>query len=72
VADAIRVGDDLSRFQLQYTYFHRPIFGAHGSFLLMNGDVENAVTWDLGSLTEDYEFATLAWQKGRVCSCKGV
>ncbi|KAI9344594.1 hypothetical protein BDR26DRAFT_932643 [Obelidium mucronatum] len=52
VADAIRVGDDLSRFHLQYTYFHRPIFGAHGSFLMNNGLVENAVTWDLGSLTE--------------------
>jgi hypothetical protein len=64
VADAIRVGDDLSRFQLQYTYFHRPIFGAHGSFLLTNGEVENAVTWDLGSLTEDYQFATMAWEKG--------
>ena len=37
VADAIRVSDDLARFHLQYTYFHRPIFGAHGSFLLTNG-----------------------------------
>ena len=33
VADAIRVSDDLARFHLQYTYFHRPICGAHGSFL---------------------------------------
>ncbi|KAL5035988.1 hypothetical protein BDV3_004731 [Batrachochytrium dendrobatidis] len=67
VADAIRVADDLARFQLQYTYFHRPVFGAHGSFLLMNGAVENAVTWDLGSLTEDYQFATSAWQMGYKC-----
>ncbi|TPX30990.1 hypothetical protein SmJEL517_g05577 [Synchytrium microbalum] len=67
VADAIRVGDDLSRFQLQYTYFHRPIFGCHGSFLLTNGLVENAVTWDLGSLTEDYQFSTHAWEKGFMC-----
>ncbi len=67
VADAIRVGDDLSRFQLQYTYFHVPIFGAHGSFLLVNGAVENKVTWDLGSLTEDYQFATLAHEKGYKC-----
>ncbi|KAH6570448.1 hypothetical protein BASA62_004354 [Batrachochytrium salamandrivorans] len=38
-ADAIRVGDDLSRFALQYSYFHAPIFGAHGSFLLNNGAI---------------------------------
>eukprot|EP00842_Homolaphlyctis_polyrhiza_P006716 jgi/Hompol1/7045/HPOL_001643-RA len=67
VADAIRVADDLARFQLQYTYMHRPVFGAHGSFLLMNGEVENAVTWDLGSLTEDYQFATHAWEYGYKC-----
>jgi len=67
VADAIRVGDDLSRFHLQYTYFHRPLFGAHGSFLLCNGKVENAVTWDLGSLTEDYQFAVKAWEHGFRC-----
>jgi hypothetical protein len=67
VADAIRVGDDLSRFQLQYSYFHRPVFGAHGSFLLTNGLVENAVTWDLGSLTEDYQFAMKAWARGFYC-----
>lgn len=67
VADAIRVGDDLARFQLQYSYFHRPVFGAHGSFLLSNGAVENDVTWDLGSLTEDYEFAMHAWSLGYKC-----
>jgi hypothetical protein len=67
VADAIRVADDLARFHLQYTYFHAPIFGAHGSFLLTNGLVENAVTWDLGSLTEDFQFAVSAWDKGFKC-----
>ncbi|TPX61528.1 hypothetical protein PhCBS80983_g01019 [Powellomyces hirtus] len=67
VADALRVGDDLSRFHLQYTYFHCPVFGAHGSFLLTNGAVENAVTWDLGSLTEDFQFAVQAWRLGFRC-----
>jgi hypothetical protein len=67
VADAIRVSDDLARFHLQYTYFHRPIFGAHGSFLLTNGLVENSVTWDLGSLTEDFQFAVKAWNLGYKC-----
>jgi cellulose synthase/poly-beta-1,6-N-acetylglucosamine synthase-like glycosyltransferase len=67
VADAIRVGDDLARFHLQYTYLHKPVFGCHGSFLLLNGEVENQVTWDLGSLTEDYEFAMKAWELGYKC-----
>ncbi|KAJ3188401.1 hypothetical protein HDU85_005552 [Gaertneriomyces sp. JEL0708] len=67
VGDAIRVGDDLSRFQLQYTYLRRPLFGAHGSFLLSNGVVENTITWDLGSLTEDYQFAVAAWRAGYRC-----
>ena len=67
VGDAIRVGDDLARFHLQYDFFHAPIFGAHGSFLLTNGLVENAITWDLGSLTEDYQFATHAWEHGFKC-----
>ncbi|KAI8804007.1 glycosyl transferase family group 2-domain-containing protein [Cladochytrium replicatum] len=67
VADALRVGDDLSRFQLQFSYIHRPIWGCHGSFLMNNGLVENCVTWDLGSLTEDYEFAMAAWAKGFRC-----
>ena len=67
VGDAIRVGDDLARFHLQYTYLHRPVFGAHGSFLLTNGQVENEITWDLGSLTEDYQFAMKAWERGYKC-----
>ncbi|KAI8803936.1 glycosyl transferase family group 2-domain-containing protein [Cladochytrium replicatum] len=67
VADSLRVGDDLSRFQIQFSYIHRPIFGCHGSFLMNNGLVENSVTWDLGSLTEDYEFAMAAWAQGFRC-----
>ncbi len=57
----------MARFHLQYTYFNTPIFGAHGSFLLTNGLVENAVTWNLGSLTEDFQFAVHAWEKGFKC-----
>lgn len=67
VADAIRVGDDLARFHLQFDFLHSPLFGAHGSFLLTNGVVENTITWDLGSLTEDYQFATHAWEHGYMC-----
>ena len=67
VADSIRVADDLGRFRFQYEWLKAPVFGAHGSFLLTNGRVENQVTWDLGSLTEDYEFATIAQEKGFKC-----
>jgi hypothetical protein len=67
VADAIRVGDDLARFNLQYTFFQRPVFGIHGSFLLINGQVEQEVTWDFGSLAEDFEFSQAAWAKGFTC-----
>lgn len=59
VADALRVSDDLCRFRLQYFLIHRPIFGLHGSFLMIRGAVENKVTWDhkyAGNLTEDYAF----------------
>ncbi|KAI9137421.1 glycosyl transferase family group 2-domain-containing protein [Paraphysoderma sedebokerense] len=67
VADAIRVGDDLARFNLQYTVFHRPVFGAHGSFLMTNGHLENLVTWDFGTLAEDFEFSHKAWELGFTC-----
>ncbi len=68
VADCIRVGDDLARFYLQFAYLHQPIFGIHGSFLLINGRVENEITWDLSeSLTEDYEFSVQYMRQGYTC-----
>ncbi|RKO85615.1 glycosyl transferase family group 2-domain-containing protein [Blyttiomyces helicus] len=67
VADAIRVGDDLGRFNLQFSLVQRPVFGIHGSFLMTSGDVENENTWDFGSLVEDFEFSQAAWAKGFTC-----
>ncbi|SAM81576.1 related to beta 1,4-mannosyltransferase (egghead protein) [Ustilago bromivora] len=64
VADCIRVGDELARFSLQGNIIKRPVFGVHGSFLMINGDVENKVTWDFGSLAEDFEFSQAAWSNG--------
>ncbi|EPQ30870.1 uncharacterized protein PFL1_01767 [Pseudozyma flocculosa PF-1] len=64
VADALRVGDDLARFSLQANIFKRPVFGVHGSFLMINGEVENKIGWDFGTLTEDFEFSQVAWAKG--------
>lgn len=65
-ADALRLADDLGRFKLQYS-LGVPIFGVHGSYLLLRGDVDRALSFDVGeenSLTEDTAWALLAWQKG--------
>lgn len=67
-ADCIRTGDDMGRFHLQYSLIRRPIFGVHGSFLLLNGGLENEITWDLSySITEDYEFAIQCMKRGYGC-----
>ncbi|KAJ3153298.1 hypothetical protein HDU89_000929 [Geranomyces variabilis] len=67
VADGIRVGDDLARFNFQFTTVKRPVFGVHGSFLMTSGEVENENTWDFGTLAEDFEFSQSAWKKGFTC-----
>lgn len=66
--DAVRTGDDLGRFRLQYRLFKRPLFGMHGSFFLVNSLLERQVGFDLGgkgSITEDAYFAL-------ICAAKGV
>ncbi|KAJ3339008.1 hypothetical protein HDU91_001082 [Kappamyces sp. JEL0680] len=68
-ADSARVASDLTLFNLQYKWFERPVWGVHGSFLMLNGRVENEVTWDMGSLTEDYEFSQHAWRQGFTFGC---
>lgn len=68
VADAVRTGDDLGRFFAQFAWVQRPIFGVHGSFLLVNGALENEITWDLEHyLVEDYAFALCCMQRGHGC-----
>ncbi|KAJ6191594.1 hypothetical protein N7519_001615 [Penicillium mononematosum] len=57
-AEVFRVADDFGRFQLPVRLFKRPLLGwMHGSFILINGSVENKVTWDTGCLAEDFWFA---------------
>lgn len=65
--DAIRTGDDLGRFRLQFQSWHRPVFGMHGSFILTPARFEREVTWDVGgygSITEDAYFALVAMERG--------
>lgn len=48
-AEVVRVAEDFSRFQLPVRLFRRPLLGwMHGSWILINGEVENRVTWETG------------------------
>ncbi|KAK3313375.1 glycosyltransferase like family 2-domain-containing protein [Apodospora peruviana] len=60
LGDVMRVADDLGRYQWQANCLGKPLFGVHGSFFLINGDVENATTWDTDNLVEDYWFSKRA------------
>lgn len=65
--DAVRTGDDLGRFRMQFNWLHKPVFGMHGSFVLVPARIERKVTWDgggRGSITEDAWFALSAWEHG--------
>jgi cellulose synthase/poly-beta-1,6-N-acetylglucosamine synthase-like glycosyltransferase len=46
---------------------HKTTFGCHGSFLLINGSLENQITWDMAGLAEDFEFALRARAHGHRC-----
>lgn len=65
-ADAIRTGDDLGRFRLQYL-LGRSYFGMHGSFILVRSDVEYRFGYDYGpetSITEDAHLALKIMDNG--------
>jgi len=67
LADSMRTGDDLGRFSLQHR-FGLPLFGLHGSFILVRCDVERQVGFDFGpagSITEDAYWALLEMHSGR-------
>lgn len=66
LADSLRVGDDYGRFRLQYEQGVAH-FGMHGSFVVVNNDVERAVGFDhgfAGSITEDTYFALALQARG--------
>lgn len=69
LADAIRTGSDLGRL---YTAMRMgaPIFGMHGSFIVVRNDAEQSMGFDVGpvgSLTEDAWWGTLAMDAGYRC-----
>jgi egghead protein (zeste-white 4 protein) len=65
-ADALRTADDLGRFRLQYA-LGMPVFGVHGSFIVVSGEDDANLSFDVGernSLTEDAAWALRAWARG--------
>lgn len=65
--DSLRTGDDLGRFRFQYRVFGKPLFGMHGSFVLVPARLEQQIGFDLGgrgSITEDAYFALTAASRG--------
>src|SRR5579859_3272718 len=65
-ADALRTADDLGRFRLQYA-LGTPMFGVHGSYIVVRGIHDRELSFDVGtanSVTEDAAWALRAWSKG--------
>jgi hypothetical protein len=57
VGELSRVTADFGRFRLPFKLNARPYLGyVHGSFILVNGEIENVVTWDTDCLAEDFWF----------------
>ena len=56
-AELFRTVADWGLFRLPVYLFKRPMCGwLHGSFIIINGAVENKVTWDTACMAEDYWF----------------
>lgn len=65
-ADALRTADDLGRFRLQYA-LGVPIFGVHGSYIVIRSTDDMRLSFDVGaanSITEDAAWALRAWSQG--------
>lgn len=53
----VRLAEDYGRFHLPFKALRRPLLGwIHGSWLLINGEVENKIGWDTDNMCEDYWF----------------
>ncbi|KAJ6559523.1 glycosyl transferase family group 2-domain-containing protein [Mycena capillaripes] len=64
-AEVTRIADDFGQFQLPVSICRRPLLGyMHGSWVLINGTVENAITWETDCMAEDFWFAYNAISRG--------
>jgi egghead protein (zeste-white 4 protein) len=69
LADCIRSGSDKGRLFLSMK-IGVPLFGLHGSFIVVRNDMEKSVGFDIGargSLTEDAWWGTMAMDRGLRC-----
>lgn len=69
LSDCVRTGSDLGRLYLSMM-IGVPLFGLHGSFIVVRNDVERTLGFDvgpIGSLTEDAWWGTIAMDKGYRC-----
>ena len=69
LSDCIRTGSDLGRLYISMR-MGVPLFGLHGSFIVVRNDVEKRVGFDIGptgSLTEDAYWGCLQMQAGQRC-----
>ena len=67
LADSMRTALDFGYFRVQHHVWHRPLFGLHGSFILVRQDIERAVDFDFDSyrsITEDAYWALRLVERG--------
>ncbi|XP_060567412.1 beta-1,4-mannosyltransferase egh-like [Ruditapes philippinarum] len=65
--DGMRVAIDYGLFRLGLQFFHRPLFGFKGSFIVVKMKIEDGIGFDFGpkeSIAEDLRFALAAWDSG--------
>ena len=67
LADSMRTALDFGYFRVQSHVWHRPLFGLHGSFILVRQDIEHVVDFDFDnyrSITEDAYWALRLVDRG--------
>ncbi|KAK0417192.1 hypothetical protein QR680_012871 [Steinernema hermaphroditum] len=67
LADSYRVADDMGKLRFQFSFFHKPLFGWKGSFVVTKVEAEKKVTFDHGmegSIAEDCFFSMIAFKFG--------
>ncbi|KAK6223826.1 cre-bre-3 protein [Colletotrichum tabaci] len=64
-AETLRSQEDFGKFSFSVRTRNKPMLGwMHGSWIVVNGAVENAVTWDTDCQAEDFWFAYNSSAKG--------
>uniref|UniRef100_A0A0M3HMN5 Beta-1,4-mannosyltransferase bre-3 n=2 Tax=Ascaris TaxID=6251 RepID=A0A0M3HMN5_ASCLU len=67
LSDSFRVADDMGKLRFQFRFFHKPLFGWKGSFVVTQVGAERKVSFDHGregSIAEDCFFSMIAFRDG--------